>query len=284
MKIAAIAYVALALSPLVGFAVHYAFTEGWRLVAGTSEPDWSRRDAVTAPERAADLAKRGLLEQLVSFSDGLTGLRKDPGTNEYTLYAIGVGQTTLPNERQSGVFNLVGGSDPAQRTDLRYASSSPVTGAFNNVLLFEPKTGEIVAVFASRVGISSFKYLAGPDYEVLVIFATDKDTDKDGRLSDGDLQSAYVYSIKDRRLHAANGFSGNPVDVIVVPGHDFTIIRATQDDNGDGHADSLAYYQGVPEPDLLFKLNLRTYEAAPLVSQQMLHTLQATLEARTKKP
>lgn len=276
-KVAAIAYIALALSPLVAVALHYVFVEAPRLLS--EESAWPHgRDTVTAPERANDLAKKGLMEQLVTFGEGMTGLRKDPRTDTYDLYAIGVGQTTLPGERSS-MMGLTGGGPPT-RPDLRYASSSPITGAFNNILLFNPKSGEIVPVFSTRLGISSFKYIAGPDFETLVVFATEKDTDKDGRLTNVDIQSAYVYAIEDRTLHAVSGLSGNPVDVEAAAGQAYAIVRATQDDNRDGRADPYAYGEGVPEPDLLFRLDLRTYQATPLVPKDMLQTLQRTLEAR----
>lgn len=276
-RVAAIAYITLALSPLVAVALHYVFVEAPRLFS--EESAWPpSRDTVTAPERANDLAKKGLMEQRVTFGQGMTGLRKNPRTGSYDLYAIGVGQTTLPGERPQTMNMLSGG--PPIRPDLRYASSSPITGAFNNILLFDPKSGEIVPVFSTRVGISSFKYIAGPDFETLVVFATEKDSDKDGRLTDVDIQSVYVYALKDRTLRAVPGLSGNPTDVDDVTGQAYAIIRATQDDNGDGRADPYAYAEGAPEPNVLFRLDLRTYQATPLVAQDILLTLQKTLDGR----
>lgn len=274
-KVAAIAYITLALSPLVAVALHYVFVEAPRLFSEESAwPDG--RDTVTAPERANDLAKKGLMEQLVTFGQGMTGLRKDRRTDTYDLYAIGVGQTTLPGERPQ-TMGLLGGGPPI-RPDLRYASSSPITGAFNNILLFDTKSGAIVPVFSTRVGISSFKYIAGPDFETLIVFATERDSDKDGRLTDVDIQTVYVYGLKDRTLHAVPGLSGNPTDVDDVAGQAYAIVRATQDDNGDGRADPYAYTEGAPEPNLLFRLDLRTYQASPLVAKDMLLTLQRTLD------
>jgi hypothetical protein len=149
---AATVYVALALAPLVVFALYYPITEGWRLIAGSD--DWYMRDAVTSPERAEELAKKGLIEQLITLAEPV-GLRKDE-TKQFDLYAIGIGQTTLPEEIDATkTFNLLSAPPPPSASGLKYASSMPVTGQFNNVVLFEPKTGALTKVFATRLAVSN---------------------------------------------------------------------------------------------------------------------------------
>lgn len=276
---AAFVYVALALSPLVGVALFYTANAAWWLITGSD--DWYARDAVTSPERAAELAKKGLIEQLVTFPAEPVGLRKDEA-GEFDLYGIGVGQTTLDEEitplktfRQSPLPPLI----PESR--LKYASSMPVTGQFNNVVLFEPKTGALIKVFATRLAVSRFSFASGPGFEVLLVLATDSDTNKDGRLSDGDSHDMYIYAIKERTLHKVTGLRGDPSEVIEMPGS-FVLVRAVQDLNGDGLADKIGYASGAPEPTRLFRVNLTTYTADPLLPGEMLDSLQKTLDGRAE--
>jgi hypothetical protein len=275
-KIIAMAYVALALSPLVVFALFSVASFGWEVLGG--HRDWLRRDAVTAPERAQELAKQGLVEQVITFRNGPTGLRKDPKTDEFDLYAISVGQTTLDEIRPTKMFNMLSGP-PTPRSSLKYASSQPVVGQFNNLLIFEPKSGVTTQVFPARLAVSSFRYLAGPDFEVVMIFAADKDSDKDGVLSDADIQDVYIYAVKDRALHKVTGLSGNPAELYVLANQAYAIVRAVQDDNGDGSTTEMAYEDKAPEQSLLFRVDLRTYAAEPLMSDETLKSPQRTLEA-----
>lgn len=273
---AAIVYVALALAPLVVFALYYPITEGWRLIAGSD--DWYTRDAVTSPERAAELAKKGLVEQIVTLAEPV-GLRQDE-TKQFDLYAIGVGQTTLPEEIDATTtFGLLSAPPPPSASGLKYASSMPVTGQFNNVVLFEPKTGVLTKVFTTRQAVSKFSFASGPGFEVLLVLATDKDSNKDGRLSVGDLHDMYVYAIKERTLHKVAGLRGDPNEIIEMPGP-FVVVRAVQDTNRDGVADNVGYTGGVPEPTRLFRVNLTTYTAEPLLPGEMLDELQKTLDGR----
>lgn len=276
------AYVALALSPLAGFAL---WSVAW-FVLGPQffyDGNWWERNAVMAPERAEELAKKGLLQQVVTFRDGPTGLRKDPATDQFDLYAIGVGQTTLDEARISK-FKTFSTSAPASASSpLRYASSQPAVGQYNNLLIFEPKSGVTTKIFSTRLAISLFTYLSGPQLETVVVFASDKDTDKDGLLSNGDMQDAYVYAVKERTLHKVSGLSGNPVDIYVVAKQDYAIIRAVQDDDGDGRSNEQAYEDKAPEQSLLFRVDLRTYQAEPLVAAETMKGLQQTLDATAPK-
>lgn len=272
----AIIYVAVALSPLIGVAVY----ESWRFVTGAQQEDPWRRDSVTAPERAEELARRGVMEQIITFRGEPVGLRKNPKTDLFDLYAIGVGQTTLPDERPTGgsVHNLIGPAPSPNK--LRYASSFAIAGQFNNIVLLETQSGALTTVFSNRLGVSSFKYIVGPTFEVLIVLATENDSNKDGRLNDFDLREAYVYSIKDRSLHKLLGLTGSPVDVIDMPGQRYALLRVIRDGDRDGTVDEYAFDRGIPEPATFVRIDLETYETAPLLPDAMLDQLQQTLEAR----
>ncbi|NOT40587.1 MAG: hypothetical protein HOP13_08850, partial [Alphaproteobacteria bacterium] len=72
-------------------------------IAGLSDWDWWQADPMTAPERAKELADKGLREQLITFDDMESieyRYSARPETQRYDIYAIGVGQITL-NEPES---------------------------------------------------------------------------------------------------------------------------------------------------------------------------------------
>lgn len=279
-RLLAYAYVAMALSPLVALALYYAVGAGWALIAGRD--DWYTRDAVTSPERVAELAKKGLIEQLITLPGPPAGLRKDPQTDQFDLYAIGIGQTTLPDEIQPTAMFLQGPPPLVQSpSKLKYASSSPVVGQFNNVILFEPKTGKLTPVFSDRVAVSTFRFVSGPGFELVMTLAANEDSDKDGKLSSADRQDMYLFSIVDGSLNKISGLRGHPMDIDEMPGHKFVIVRTVQDTNGDGTADAIGHVgAGGPEPVHLFRVDLTTYTAQPMIPEEMLDKLQKTLDGR----
>jgi hypothetical protein len=273
----AVGYVALALSPLVFFALFSVGQFFWRMSDG--EPQWWNRDAVTAPERAAELGRKGLVEQIVTFTQSPIGLRKNPKTGQYDLYAIGVGQTTLEEPTNpSGMFNMTGSAAPPSTSRLQYASPQPVTGQFNNLLIFEPNSGETTKVFSSRLAVSSFTYLAGPAYEVVAIFASARDSDKDGRLTNYDLQNLYLFNLTTSTLHKVESIPGNPIEISNIAQQSYAVVRAVQDADKNGSAPGVAYTDAAAEQSLLFRVDLRTYLATPLVPVTTLKSLQQTLD------
>ena len=271
----AIVYVALALAPLVVVAIVFPIREGWRWIAG--EDDWQTRGAVTSGDRAAELAKKGLIEQLITFPEGPVGLRKDPETRAFDLYAIGVSQTTLPEAiAPIQTFGIAQGPD----SGFRYASSSPVVGKFNNIVMYEPKTGTVTKVFSQRVAISSFVFASGQDYEALIAFATDKDSDKDGKLTGYDAEDMYLFDLKGRALHKVEGLKASPIEITQIPGQPFVIVRAVVDFDRDGRTDTNVYDMSVLDQTRLFRVDMTTYASSPLLSAELIDQLQKTLDAR----
>lgn len=271
----AIAYVTIALAPLVVFALDFAVREGRRWVVG--EDDWQTRGAVSSADRAAELAKKGLVEQLITFPEGPVGLRKNSETQAFDLYAIGVSQTTLPEAiAPVSTFGIAQGPD----SGFRYASSAPVVGKFNNIVMYEPRTGVVTKIFADRVAISSFVFASGQDYEALIAFATDKDSDRDGKLTGYDAEDMYVFDLRGRKLHKVVGLKASPIEITQIPGQPFVIVRAVTDFNRDGKTDVNAYNGGVPDQTRLFRVDMTTYAASPLLSAELIDQLQKTLDAR----
>lgn len=268
-------YIALALAPLVVFALYFPAYQIWRLI---DERDWYTRDAVTSPERAAELAKQGLIEQIVTFERPIA-LRKESQSDHYDLYAIAVSQTTLPEEiTPTTMFRqepFPGISEGPRRGPV-YASSNPIIGQFNNVILYEPKTGKLTPVFSTRLALSEFRFTSGPDVEVLLVLAAERDTDKDGKLSGRDELDLYAFSVGDATLHKVDGLSGNPVEIVDLPGEPFVVVRS-EIDNPPPAAD----HPEVPKPVRLYRVDLRTYKAEAVVPGDMLDRLQRTLDGRS---
>ncbi len=270
-RIAVVTYVALALAPLVFIALFSTF----QFLTEQLGPWRASNDTVLAPERASDLAKKGLIQQVVSLREVPIGLRKDPKTDTYDLYAIGVGQTTLDEPQKTvGLFG-----DSAPKSNLAYADTEPVVGNYNNILIFDPKSASSTMVFSSRVAVLSFRYAAGPEFETLVIFATDRDTDKDGRLSEFDEADVYLYAIPARTLSKVTGLKGKPITVETFAQQTYVVVRTVHDANSDGLFVDFAYKDAPPDPSLLFRVDIATATATPLVPAETVNEMQRLLSA-----
>lgn len=268
-RAAVVAYVALALAPLVFIALSSTF----QFLTEQPGPWRANNDTVFAPERASDLAKKGLIQQVVSLREVPIGLRKDPKTDSYDLYAIGVGQTTLEEpQRTMGLL-----SDTAPKSNFAYADTEPVVGNYNNVLIYDPKSASSTMVFSSRVAVLSFRYAAGPGFETLVVFATGRDTDKDGRLSEWDEADVYLYAIPSRTLSKVTGLEGTPTEVETFAQQPYIVVRTVHDENRDGHFVQFAHKDAPPDPSLLFRVDIATATATPLVPAETIVEMQRLL-------
>lgn len=272
-----IAYVVLALAPLAVFAVAFPVVEGWRWFA--DKTDWYTRDAMTAPERAADLAKKGLVEQLVTFPDAPVGVRKNPQTDAFDLYVIGVSQTTLPDEiTPQGLFAQGLPLRDQNSVKLSYVSN-PVIGRFNNLVLYEPKTAKLTPIFTQRLAVSTFQYAVGPEFEVVVALAGDQDTDKDGKLSLLDRQDVYVFSLKDQTLHKVEGLVGSATKTSEIAGHPFVLVHTSLEADKANLSKETAI--AIAAAERMFRVDLVTYKAEPVIPAELLDKLQKTLDGRS---
>ena len=250
---------------------------------------WWRQDAVTAPERAQELASKGLREQLISFNEGMTGIEyrynAKPETQHYNIYAIGVGQITLndPESTKTEKVTVTGSRLTAPKQSADSLPTAPIEGQFNNVLIFDRRTGEITKLFDTRVSISQFQYGWRTNPEVLIIFATDRDSDKNGTLDNGDVHDIYVYTFADRKMHKVATSNINPTEIVDIPDVGFVVVKAVVDHNRDGYVSEYGDYgngrqKKEPEPRTLLRVDLKTFAASPFVSGAMQDELQAILD------
>jgi hypothetical protein len=259
--------------------------------------DWWQADPVTAPERAKELADKGLREQLISFEDGMESIEYRyggrPDTQQYVIYAIGVGQITLgkpePNEDVEKI--TVTGSrlqDPAKMPDANSMPTSPINGRFNNVLIFDRRVGKFTKLFDKRIAISEFQYGWRTTPEALIVFACDRDTDGDGKLSGADMQDIYIYAFADKRMHKIEAQGLNPLEVMPIPDVDYVVVKARRDRNNDGRTTSGDPYargeRQEPEPVVLLRIDLKTMKASSFIPDDMIENLQRTLDGTVPPP
>lgn len=226
---------------------------------------------MTSTERAQQLAKEGKREQIVTFSRGLIPLYEpsadgtSPATN---LYAVGVGQITLDEPESirrrrvsnfrgfnSGVVLGAGGNTYITRDD----GPETVFGAFNNVVIFDKRSGAVEKIFEERISITGFKWMNRVSPRSIAIMATAKDSNRDGKLNGNDIQELFVYVLEGRSLHRVTGLVASVDDIAYVPDVDYLIVEASVDTNKDGEIAEADYdRKKAPEPQALYRVDLRT--------------------------
>jgi hypothetical protein len=265
-------YVAVALAPLVILAIAL----GVSLAGGRSF--WP-----FLPYGAAEIDAAQPVKEQITFRTGPLQVAGDLGAGT-ARYAIGVGQASSPTRPQQVVA-------PRNLVDTYYVVASDVdyvggtasqAGQFNNILL-QQKTGAALSkVFDSRVSVKLFAGAETPNGPALVILATDKDTNKDGKLDSKDMHDIYVHPLDGGAPRRIAGVAGNvtAVDTLSQPGA--IIVRAVLDINGDGSALKgypVPYSVFPEEPQRVYRIDLKTLEATPLVAPATIDELQKALDA-----
>jgi hypothetical protein len=260
----AYAYIAVALAPLalITIALVVALSRGGDMLL------WNMFSAAPRGPAVQEQAK----DEQITFRTELLPLSKDrfnPNMADY--YALGVGHVSSGN------------ADPLMTG--QPGSFGARSGQFNNILILDKQTGRLSKVFDRRMSVTFFGPVDLPWGKALVVFATDNDSNKDGVLSAKDLHSIFVYAPADAKLHAVTGFDGSAVglDEAAEPGS--IIVRAIVDSNKDGSAavkPAFGPSDIEEEPQAVYKVDLTSFAAAPLVPPSMAADLQSALG--TQKP
>ncbi|NOT42850.1 MAG: hypothetical protein HOP13_20410 [Alphaproteobacteria bacterium] len=170
---------------------------------------------------------------------------------------------------------------PEDMPDASTLPTTPITGRFNNVLIFDRRDGKFSKLFDKRLAISEFQYGWRTTPEVLVIFANERDTNKDGKLSSVDMQDIYIFTFADKKMHKVDAAGLNPLELMAIPDVDYVVVKARRDRNNDGRAyggDSYPKEDLEPEPTVLIRIDLKTMKASSFVPDDMLENLQRTLD------
>lgn len=244
--------------------------------------------AINSVERAAELARAGKREQVITFSTGMTPVGETK-TTDASLYVIGVGQYTLGEPEQievsryspQGSYRGFNGGllDGRYRDD--FVSNKSLIGPFNNLLIFDKRMGSTEKVFNTRISISQVTIADLTNPPVLAIFAASADSNRDGLVDDDDLQDLYIYATADHILHKVAALDASPESVIDIPGVNYLVIQAAADKNRDGKITSRTDGDVEIEPRFLYRVDLHTFEAVPLLPAELVKTLQKTIDGTT---
>lgn len=253
----------------------------------------SRRgdETMNATERAWELAKVGKREQVVTYTTGMTPLDENAG-KPASLHVIGVGQFTLGEAEQIESFGY------ASRANFRpyngsaswglYSSESPDTysmrGPFNNLLLYDDREGATRKVFEARISVTEFVVLGDPKTPRLAIFAAGTDTNGDARLDESDLQDFYIFLPLTNALHKIALPGASAIRIVKAPGAGSLVIQAAIDRNKDGIITHQYDKASEIEPHFLYRVDLNSFKATPLVSEEMTRSLQQTLDGTNDRP
>lgn len=248
---------------------------------------------ITSAERAQELAREGKREQIVTVGDGMIPLRDYVAEGEAPsprLFVIPVGQITLAEPQ-----NFSNASDDSSGRyrgfrgrwfgigDGRSDDPSPVFGAFNNLVIYDKADGSLKKVFDKRIAVSSFRFMHRTTPRVLVITATSDDSDRNGAVDDSDIQRLYIYTLDGGRLHEVTGIEGSAGTAVSLHDVDYVIVESTLDTDRDGRTGVRSYVGGTgPEPQRLYRVDLKTFAATPVLDQKLVDELQTTLDGVQK--
>lgn len=259
------------------------------VVATFSGHDKRRGDStISSIERAKQLAKQGKREQVISFAARMTPLG-DEAKSPTSLYAIGVSQFTLGTPEsieplRSGGYRGFNGSHGSSG-DYSYPSGDvTVDGPFNNILVYDKQTGAAEKTFNKRVSISSYTVVLATEPNVVAIIASQADSNHDGLVDRNDLQELYVYSLQDRQLHQVTGLNASAEAVLSVPDVNYLVVAASMDKNSDGTITHNADGDKELEPRSLFRIDLHSFVATPLIPAALTKELQDTLDGLPSVP
>jgi hypothetical protein len=202
------------------------------------------------------------------------------------LFAIAVGHVTLdePVSRYSSSRSIRGfnGRVYSSSDDIRHVM---VAGMFNNLLIYDARTGATKKVFNKRISITSFMMPRSRSPRSLLITVAERDSNKDGKLDEMDLEQLYAYTLEDGQLRQVQGLVGSPEGVIDLRRDDHVVVRTVVDDDNDGSKKAWGLYdEEEPEPRRLFRLDLKTFVATPLIAESLTAELQAIVDAAPPPP
>jgi len=266
------AYVAVALFPLFMLAVGV----GISLVGGKSV--WP-----FFPYGMRDIDESQPVKDEITFRSGpvLVAGNAQDGTARYVM---GVGKASSPTKPQD-VVSPRGAVDAfyVVSAEVDYAGGTGVqVGEFNNILVQRKAGTASTKLFDRRVSVKSFAGVDTPNGAALVLLATDKDTNRDGKLNSKDIHGLYLHLFDGAPPREIAGLSGNVTAVDMLSETGALIVRTVLDTNGDGSAAkgyAVPYSPFPEEPQRVYRIDLKTLVATPMVAPTMIDELQKDLDA-----
>ncbi|OUS02641.1 hypothetical protein A9Q86_02925 [Flavobacteriales bacterium 33_180_T64] len=224
---------------------------------------------ILSDEKIEQLQKENKREQVVSYENP----RLIDTLN--SVYIIPVSHKTL-NEQEdiNGLLGITKSSSSYEPNDNRY--SSLYYGAFNNLIVYNPKDGTNKKLFDKRVNFNLIKAEYFEDDILLLMNVSEKDTYKDGVINLLDFKSLYIYSLDKKELKKV-GIEGMDVFNFKFLNNEKNLaILFGVDKNDDGQ------FEEYNEPTLIKKYDFNSGKLTEIVDKKINSELQKTLEG-TKK-
>jgi len=224
-------------------------------------------DVLIAGDNVDKLKKDSLRQQIVSYDSP----RLVDSAN--LIYIVPVKIRTLddPESVQNDVFSdgLFKSGYAKEERSLSYGYYS---GTFNNLVVYDYKSGNAEKMCDDRIMGSNiiYKYF---DDDILIAFeASTEDTDNDNRITTYDFTSLYLYSLKKRELKKISlpntsvksyEFVENRKDLLVTFNYD-------RDKNNTFESDS--------EPTIVVKYSYESNKILPLIDKELEQEIQRIID------
>lgn len=182
------------------------------------------------------------------------------------IYIVPVSQLNEPSTDKDGELLDVYGSSDSYYRKYKFA------GSYNNIIVFDEKSGAKTVVFKEKIHISHFEnqFING-SIQILAIKGARQDTNKDGKLNASDLESFFVYNLSDQTLKEYGEKDFGLSDYQLLFQSNKIALSFIKDLNRSGEID---YSE---EPQLLKVLNLDTGALEDFVDAETLEELNRTI-------
>lgn len=220
---------------------------------------------ILSDEKIEELKKENKRQQVISYETP----RLIDTLN--SVYVIPVSHKTLDEaEEIDQKLNAMLSSESYEQSDSRY--SSQYYGAFNNLIVYDPKKNTSKKLFDNRVNFNRIQAEYFEDDILLLMLVSEKDTHKDGVINLLDFKSLYLYSLTKKELRKIGMDDMDAYSYKILNDRkDLTILFGV-DKNHDGQ------YQDYNEPTLIKKYDFESSKLVDIVDDKTMLDLQKTLE------
>ncbi|WP_430411513.1 hypothetical protein [Kordia sp.] len=230
-------------------------------------------DGILSEEKIEELQKENKREQVISYETPklIDTLQQ--------LYIIPVSQKSLEDAEIINKSNLLNMYHEAlilekEKADIRYSGS--YYGNFNNIIIYNQKTGNTQKLFTERVNFSGFKTVYFDDDIFLLCNVATKDSYKDGVINLRDFKSLYMYSFYSKKFQQVGDSELPIIDYQFINNSKELLIRYGIDKNTNGT------YEEYREPSILKRYNFQTEKLTDIVDGKLHNELQQILEGSKK--
>jgi hypothetical protein len=227
-------------------------------------------DGILSEEKIEELQKENKREQVISYETPklIDTLQQ--------LYIIPVSQKSLQDAEyiDTGLLNMYSNDLYVEKKDVRY--SKGYFGNFNNIIVYNQKTGNTQKLFTERVNFDGIQTTYFEDDIFLLCKVATKDTFKDGVINLLDFKSLYIYSFASKKLLKVGNNELNVIDYKFITNSKELIIRFGIDKNDNGK------YEEYREPSILKRYNFQTETLTDIIDTKLHNELQQLLEGSMK--